>query len=102
MSAGPPGPNGTTMRTGLAGHDCAPAGAARAATAAIARTNLIGQRMASSRNYCWSSDATATANRLELSSNEGRKGDGGNRRRAPQRREPRLLAHGLDDAWPVV
>src|SRR5437763_7875858 len=45
MSAGPPGPNGTTMRTGLLGQLCAAAGSARAATAAIDRPSLVAQRM---------------------------------------------------------
>ena len=48
MSAGPPGPNGTTILTGLLGQDCAAAGAAKAATAPIRRPSLASQRMLSS------------------------------------------------------
>src|SRR5689334_7614426 len=46
MSAGPPGPNGTTILTGPVGQVCAPAGAASIIRAAAIDTSRIFQRMA--------------------------------------------------------
>jgi hypothetical protein len=45
MSAGPPGPKGTTILTGLAGQLCATAGIASALKAAIKRPSLVAQRI---------------------------------------------------------
>src|SRR5215470_12175858 len=102
MSAGPPGPNGTTILTGLAGQLCAAADVATAASAASMRPSLVAQNIFSSR--CFACHAMAARLRptdmLKVQTTKTGALSGGNPRRQPRRVDDGLA--GADDPVGVL
>src|SRR3954470_1471923 len=96
MSAGPPGPNGTTILTGLVGQPCARAGQTQATNAVSMRPSLVAQRIYSSRYFACHAMAALVAPMDMLEVRVTRTGalSGGNPRRQPRLMDDLLAGAG--------